>query len=169
MAEAYKLPPATPVPPFSRQLHDNYRSAVYVCQNYRLLCGTVPPDFQDFLFANGWHNFTFVTAYNPFSVPGRSLVENQADQQHLERLLVNRGLPFLPASAEDPSGKWPVEPGVFVFDASLPLVLHLGLRFGQNAVYRGDLRRTSRVLWCHGVLREGNALGEVGRALWPTY
>lgn len=43
----------TSIPPFRRELYDNYRSKGYVCQNYCLRPGLPCPGFDSFLTQNG--------------------------------------------------------------------------------------------------------------------
>lgn len=74
----------TSIPPFRRELHDNYRSTDYACQNYRLRPGLPHPGFDSFLTQNGWRPYAFVTAWNPFSVRQLPLVENRIGHARLQ-------------------------------------------------------------------------------------
>lgn len=134
---------------FDPQLHDNYHSTDYFCQNFRIQPGVQPPEFQDFLQQNGWQSYAFITAWNPFSAQQLSLVENRKAHQYLIKVLNTNHLTFLPALAIDPTETWPTEEGVFLFDVSLKEMIELGRQFGQNAVLYGAAHGIPEILWCH--------------------
>lgn len=152
MAKLSKTSPGDQLLSFDRGLHDNYRSTVYCCQNFRIRPGAAHPEFTDFLLLNARRSFAFVTAYNPYSVRQLSLVENQARHARLTAELTSRHLPFLPASARDTADRWPVEDGVFVLDASLGEMLAIGRHYGQNAILWGEVGELPGVLWCPSVI-----------------
>lgn len=73
------------------------------------------------------------TAYNPFSEPLDD-TENAKRQRDLIERVELEGLRWLPAAGSDPSGAWPPEPSLAIFDptdAQLDLWME---HFGQNAV-----------------------------------
>lgn len=76
-----------------------------------------------------------VTAYNPASI-SRSAEENRAADQELMRHVRSLGVPFRRTSANGTgpgAGAWE-EPGFLLLGDVRPLVVELGLVFGQNAV-----------------------------------
>ena len=140
------------IPTFDPQLHDNYRSTDYLCQNFRINPGVQLPEFQVFLQQNEWQSYVFVTAWNPFSERQLTLVENHKAHEGLLKILLNDHLTFLPARAIDPTGVWPVEEGFFLFNLTLGKAISLGLQFGQNAILYGQAQGVPEILWCHGNL-----------------
>ena len=141
------------IPSFDRQLHDNYHSTDYICQNFRIQPGVWPAEFSDFLRVNGWNDFAFITAYNPYSSQLLSQAENIKQHHQLLDVLSKSGLTFLPATGEDREGKWPAEAGVFLFNAGLEPALQLGAFFKQNAILWGTCTTPPEILWTHGKLR----------------
>lgn len=141
------------IPSFDRQLHDNYHSTDYNCQNFRIQPGVTHAEFTDFLRSNGWNDFAFITAYNPYSDQLLALAENLRQYQRLLAVLSKQGLTFLPASSEDREGKWPAEAGVILFDAGLGPALQLAASFEQNAILWGSCTTPPEILWTHGKLR----------------
>ena len=138
----------TKAPPFDAKLWRIYRASEYVCQNYRLRPGVVNGRWAEYLAAQGHKSFTFVTAYNPYSDVTTPLYVNLARAQVLRKWVEEQGYEYLPAAGVDPSGEWPAEVGVMVFDLPLGLGLQLGAGFGQHAVLYGGLDGCCEVLWC---------------------
>lgn len=140
------------IPPFDQQLYDNYRSTDYTCHNFRLQPGRKNAEFVDFLRVNHWYTFAFVTAYNPYSLAVSSRQKNLNLQQKLLVDITNRSLTYLPAMAQDQHGKWPVEPGFFIFNAPLEGALQLAATQQQHAILWGTQTEKPVVLWTHGTL-----------------
>jgi hypothetical protein len=72
-----------------------------------------------------------VTAYNPASIPATP-EQNQAADQELTRHVRSLGVPFRRTMARGQDG-WE-EPGYLLLGDVRPLLVELGLVFGQNAV-----------------------------------
>ena len=72
-----------------------------------------------------------VTAYNPASVAGSPEQNREADQELL-RHVRSLGIPFRRVVARG-AGEWE-EPGFYLLGHVRPLLVELGLVFGQNAV-----------------------------------
>ncbi|MEM6769619.1 MAG: DUF3293 domain-containing protein [Bacteroidota bacterium] len=139
------------IPAFDRQLHNNYCSTDYCCQNFRITPEVFLPEFIDFLHLNQWSTYAFVTAFNPYSVAQLSFIENQGRHKKLLNSLP-KDLTYLPAIATDQAKQWPPESGIFAFDATLPEMIDLAHRFGQNAILWGTRTEKPVVLWTHGRL-----------------
>lgn len=75
----------------------------------------------------------FVTACNP----GSRLCSDADNTRRMALLRTQAsrtGLPVLDAEADDPSGRWPGEPGLFLVGCDLEQAVVLGYAAGQNAV-----------------------------------
>lgn len=73
-----------------------------------------------------------VTAYNPASI-ARDADENRAADQELLKHVRALGVPFRRSQALSPDGEWD-EPGFLLMGDVRPLLVEMGLVFGQNAV-----------------------------------
>ena len=135
-------------PPFDAGLLRTYRASEYVCRNYRLRPGIVNGRWAEYLAENGHGSFTFVTAYNPYSDATTPPHVNLARAQVLRNWVREQGYAWLPAAGVDPSGDWPVEVGVMVFDLPLGRALEVGAGFGQHAICYGGVEGVLEVLWC---------------------
>ncbi|MCX8211932.1 MAG: DUF3293 domain-containing protein [Lewinella sp.] len=123
-------------PYFDEELHAAYLTTKYTCGRYALKIGRSHPDFDDFLVREDFSTYVFITAWNPRS-KALSEAENLARGQKLQLRLKELGLVFMPAAAHDPSEKWAVEKGVFIFNAGTEVVLKLATIWEQNAVVIG--------------------------------
>jgi N-formylglutamate deformylase len=113
-----------------------YRATLYNvatpagCMTLRV--GQVPP--KAFWAAVAPHRrVAVVSACNPFSLPTPA-PENERQQARLVAALEEAGRSWCTALGRDPSGVWPVEQSVAVFDASDEQLDAWMLAFGQNAV-----------------------------------
>ena len=73
-----------------------------------------------------------LTAHNPWSRP-TTTADNEAAQRALEAEIAAHGLRSLPAQGRDPSGAWPPETSVLVFDLNREAATMLARRWRQNA------------------------------------
>lgn len=140
------------IPSFDRQLHDNYHSTDYCCQNFRIQPQVANPEFTDFLRVNGWDDFAFITAYNPYSTTRSAEKENIREHKNLLSVIYQQHLTFLPAHSIDQQGQWPAEAGVFLFNLGLKPALGLAERFRQNAILWGTQQTLPEIIWTHGKL-----------------
>ncbi len=117
-----------PVAPADDHLVRAYRSAVWTVElpagALRVRLDGSAPDPQ--LRPSG-----IVTAYNPASIPVTAEQNRDADQELL-RHVRSLGVPFRRALARGDDG-WE-EPGFLLLGDVRPLLVELGLVFGQNAV-----------------------------------
>ena len=132
------VPPATASAPTlvrDDELLDAYRTTIWTVET---AAGTVdvrldePADAQ--LRPSG-----VVTAYNPASI-ARTADENRAADQDLLRHVRSLGVPFRRTYARGSvpgSDEWE-EPGFLLLGDVRPLLVELGLVFGQNAVLWTD-------------------------------
>jgi hypothetical protein len=74
----------------------------------------------------------FITACNPHSSPSDELTNAQR-QATLARELKQRGLAFIDAIGQHPSGAWPGEASFLVLGLRLDAAKALGMRHAQNA------------------------------------
>jgi|AntRauTorckE5430_2_1112549.scaffolds.fasta_scaffold00254_13 hypothetical protein len=133
-------------PYFDEELHTAYLTTKYTCDQYVLKVGRSHPDFDDFLVREDFSTYVFITAWNPRSKV-LSEAENLARGQKLQLRLEELGLVFMPAAAHDPSEKWAVERGVFIFNAGTEVVLKLATIWEQNAVVIGVRGGAPGLLW----------------------
>lgn len=140
------------IPSFDQQLHNNYCSTTYTCQNFRIQPGYRHSEFIDFLLVNEYCTYAFITAYNPYSLARTSDASNQNRNRELMADLSEKDLTFLPAVANDNDRIWPMEPGFFLFNTNLEEALQLATRFQQNAILWGTTESLPRILWTHGKL-----------------
>jgi acetyl esterase/lipase len=78
-------------------------------------------------------SFYVVSADNAFSNPLDS--GNELRRRELDDLARSRGLSALPALGRDPSGGWPEEKGLAIFEQSEEFCRALGRAFEQHAIY----------------------------------
>ena len=140
---------ASEAPPFDAGLWRIYRASAYHCHNFRLRPGSPNARWAEYLAAHGHLSFTFITAYNPYSRTTTTLSENLALAQVLRSWVKEQGYDHLPAAGVDPSGEWPEEIGLMVFDLPLQEALRVGVGLGQNAILHGSAEDgLAEILWC---------------------
>ena len=120
----------------SDELLAAYRATLYEVETpagwMTLRVGQVPP--PAFWTAVAPHRrVAVVSAFNPFSV-ATPAPENERQQARLVEAVDAAGWSWRPALGRDPSGVWPAEQSVAVFDASDEELDAWMLAFGQNAV-----------------------------------
>ena len=140
------------IPYFDRQLHDNYHSTDYCCQNFRIQPKVANAEFLDFLRVNDWQDFAFITAYNPYSATDVTAEENDKSHKKLLSAISQQLLTFLPAYSKDRNGHWPAEAGFFLFNAGLSRTLSMAADFRQNAILWGTQLTHPEIIWTHGKL-----------------
>jgi hypothetical protein len=122
-------------------LLDSYRNA-----HYELHLSTGPvvlkveqpsAELGELLSAAGVSGAALLTAYNPGSVQ-RTFAQNDAAQQKLKLRLLREGYRLTPATAIDPAGQWPHEPGFLVLGISFADAMYVARDFQQLAL-----------LWCN--------------------
>lgn len=122
-------------------LLESYRNA---CYELHLSTGAVVlkvdvpcPELGELLLSAGVSGAALLTAYNPGS-DQRSFVQNAAAQQTLKLRLLREGYRLTPATAIDPAGQWPHEPGFLVLGISFADAMSIARDFQQLAF-----------LWCN--------------------
>ncbi len=133
-------------PHYDERLRNAYTKTEYRFQDYPLRIGHLHPEFDAWLEAHQYHNYAFVTPYNPHSKPLPE-PENKARLHQLHHLLLLGNLTFAPAVGHDPDAVWPDEIGVFIFDLSPAEVHEIGRAFGQNAVVEGKVGGVPLLVW----------------------
>ena len=95
---------------------------------------------------------TILTAWNPL---GRNLpeAENRRAQETLLSAIRARGLRWLNATGEDPTGSWEPEPGFCVLDVPDAVLDDWLVIFRQNAAVRAARDEPCRLVW-HPAIRE---------------
>ena len=76
---------------------------------------------------------SFLTAWNPYSIP-QTEPENRAAQQQLLAALDRLGVRHRPALGADPSGLWPPEESCLALGIDIETAADLGRRFRQNGI-----------------------------------
>lgn len=94
----------------------------------------------------GRSSATVVTAWNPFS-QARPLEVNQERQLALIAMVNQTGLTWCPAAGVDPSGRWPAEESICVFDADDANIDRWLEVFGQYAVVHAEVDGSCTLLW----------------------
>lgn len=122
-------------------LLESYRNA---CYELHLSTGPVVlkvdqpcPELGELLLTAGVSGAALLTAYNPGSVQ-RSFAENNAAQEKLKLWLLRKGYRLTRATATDPAGHWPHEPGFLVMGISFADAMSAARDFQQLAF-----------LWCN--------------------
>jgi Protein of unknown function (DUF3293) len=122
-------------------LLESYRNARY---ELHLSSGTVAlsvdrpcPELGDLLLSAGVSGAALLTAYNPSSVE-RTDAENLVAQEKLKLRLLRGGYRLTPATAIDPAGAWPPEPGFLV----------MGISFAEAMAAARDFQQLA-FLWCN--------------------
>jgi hypothetical protein len=88
----------------------------------------------------------WLTAWNPAS-ERRDDALNEAAQRELEDRVRAQGLGWLPGRAEDPLGRWPVEPSLWVPGLPADSACALARDFGQNALLLMGEEAVPRLVW----------------------
>ena len=121
--------------------------------SFDLRIGLPDREFDRFLTRQGASNWGIVTAYNP----GAILTLEQNAQRHaaLQAKLKALGWQHFPASNHADSGKWPVESGFCVFDASAASLSRLATEFGQAAIVFGQAGQGGgRLVWLNRLVTQ---------------
>lgn len=116
-----------PAPPGHGEIVQAYRSAAWAVE----LPGGTPEVRLDAPADPQLRPSGIVTAYNPASIPLTAEENREADQELL-RHVRSLGVPFRRTLAKGDDG-WE-EPGFLLLGDVRPLLVELGLVFGQNAV-----------------------------------
>jgi hypothetical protein len=117
-----------PLVPSHDDLVQAYRSAVWTVE---LPAGSVEVRLDDVPADPQLRPSGIVTAYNPASIASTAEQNRDADQELL-RHVRSLGVPFRRTTARGGDG-WE-EPGFLLLGEVRPLLVELGLVFGQNAV-----------------------------------
>jgi hypothetical protein len=133
-------------PYFDEALEVAYRATEYACGRFVVQIGRRHPDFNDFLAREGFSTYAFITSSNPRSKV-LSKADNLARGRKFQLRLKELALDFMPAAAHDPTGKWQVEKGVFLFNVDTEVVLKLAAAWEQNAVVVGVRGGAPGLLW----------------------
>jgi hypothetical protein len=104
---------------------------------FDLRIGLPDQAFEAFLNQQGASSWGIVTACNPFGEP--TLEENAQRHAALLARITALGLRYFSASNHADSGKWAVEPGFCVLDASEDELCRLAAGFGQAAIVFGQV------------------------------
>ena len=118
----------------------------HAAERVLLRVGDPPQKHADFLEANRATSATILTAWNPFG-QDQPEAENRRAQEALLSAIRARGLRWLNASGEDPSGSWEPEPGFCVFDVPDPILDDWLVIFRQNAAVRAARDEPCRLVW----------------------
>jgi hypothetical protein len=104
---------------------------------------------DDILRAHAAASAVLITAYNPRS-RRQSAEDNTDAHRDLLAAVAKMGCDVLPSRGRDPDGKWPVEPGLLIFNLSHEKALALARRFGQYAVVWIETGRAPALLFAQG-------------------
>ena len=122
-------------------LLESYRNA---CYELHLSTGPVVlkvdqpcHELGELLSSAGVSGAALLTAYNPGSIQ-HTFAQNDAAQRKLKLRLLREGHTLTPATAIDPAGQWPHEPGLLVMGISFADALSAARDFQQLAF-----------LWCN--------------------
>ncbi len=107
--------------------------------------GVINKDFDLWLADQLVEQYTFLTAWNPFSRE-LSLEENRRRNELLEKELQVSSTRVLPAVGVG-EGNWPPEVSFCALNLSLEDALRLGRQFGQNALVFTRTGRTPELWW----------------------
>jgi hypothetical protein len=122
------------------ELRESYTNACYQLHlpagTVELAVGRYSAPLAEWMRASGCACSALLTAFNPASIP-RADALNRAAQAGLEARLLHGGCTLIPATAIDPCGGWPPEPGVLVSGLAKTDALAIARDFGQLAI-----------LWC---------------------
>ena len=127
---------------------DAYLAARYTVlagEPFSLKIGCASAELSCLFELNQTRCAAFITAWNPSGVL-TSGTENQAAQHALLAEIKSRNLHYLEGAGEDPSGRWPNEPGLLVFGISLTSATDLARQFHQNAFVYADSDATPQLV-----------------------
>jgi hypothetical protein len=131
-----------------------YETTHYFAQDTEpvlLRIGDPADNHRAWLEKMGAQSATILTAWNPLGEE-KPPADNERAQEELLSAIRARELRWLPATGEDPAGKWDPEPGFCVFDAPDALLDEWLLIFRQNAAVRVERERECRLVW-HPAIR----------------
>ena len=116
-----------------------------------LRVGDSPEKHAGFLETLRATSATILTAWNPLGME-QTEAENGRAQEALLSAIRARGLRWLNATSEDPTGSWEPEPGFCVLDVPEPILDQWLEIFRQNAAVRASRGEPCRLVW-HPAIR----------------
>lgn len=111
-----------------------------------LKVGQAPECHNEWLRQLGYQSATVITAWNPFS-KARSERTNSRRQRQLLKLIVDAGLSWVDAKGQDPTGDWPPEKSLCVFDASRAHANTWLVKFRQYAAVEAREGKACELVW----------------------
>ena len=133
------------MPNIDPELELAFRQTVYwidTSPSIQLRLGKENPE----LLTEKWVSGAFMTAYNPQAMQVSDAANEQAHQA-LMRAFQTSGFRFCKAWTEDPSGEWPREDGVFIWEISSQEAQAWGRQWDQAAVVWVDETSRADLLW----------------------
>lgn len=135
---------------FDEQLKTAYQQAIYRIFappiNWKI--GTIEPDIDKLLRANGAKKAIFLTASNPYSKLC-SIQENKEANETLLAWIKENSYTFFEGQGEDPQGVWPPEQSFLIIGIDAKEAIALGQDWHQNAVVFIEASKPSILLWCN--------------------
>jgi hypothetical protein len=130
------------------ELDAAYRATAYTADTpdgpLSLRIGVVSAALDRLLAARGASTWTYVTAYNPGSVPCAD-AENEARQRELCATVMRSGHCFFEGAGVGEG--WPPEASLLILGMEEAEAVSLGRRFGQLAVVVGERGGPARLVW----------------------
>lgn len=129
------------------RLWEAYRNTIYAVPELGLEIEIGIPNaaLQNYLTANGFTRWAFITAWNPGSV----LLEDEQNAARLELLrqaLMQKNYVFFEGYGHGKTGDWPPEMSFFVLEIDRETAIQLGKKFGQLAIVFGEWNGAAELL-----------------------
>jgi hypothetical protein len=121
------------------RLWEAYRNTIYAVPELGLEIEISVPNapLQNYLSANGFTRWAFITAWNPRSVL-LTEAQNAARNQQMERWLMDKKYLYFDGYGQGKTSDWPPENSFFVLGINRETAIQLGRDFGQLAIVVGE-------------------------------
>ncbi len=129
------------------RLWEAYRNTIYAVPELGLEIeiGVSNADLQNYLSANGFTRWAFITAWNPGSV----LLDDEQNAARLELLrqaLMQNNYVYFEGYGQGKMGDWPPETSFFVLDIDRETARQLGKAFEQLAIVVGEWNAVAELM-----------------------
>lgn len=129
------------------RLWEAYRNTIYAVPELGLKIEIGVPNaaLQNYLLANGFRRWAFITAWNPGSVLLDD-VQNATRLKLLRQALMHNNYVFFEDYGQGKTGDWPPETSFFILEIDRKTARQFGKNFGQLAIVVGDWNELPELL-----------------------
>jgi hypothetical protein len=129
------------------RLWEAYRNTIYAVSELGLELEIGIPNItlQNYLAANGFTRWAFITACNPGSVLLDD-EQNAARHELLRQTLMQKNYLYFEGYGQGKTGDWPPETSFFVLEIDRETAKQMGKKFGQLAIVFGEWNAVAELL-----------------------